>query len=58
MSFHILLIYRPLLNLVAGGRLQPQSIVGERIAPADVPRVMDSMGSFCTIGFTTITDFS
>ena len=47
-----------LLNMVASGRLHPESIVGERIALADVPRVMESMGSFGTVGFTTITDFS
>jgi propanol-preferring alcohol dehydrogenase len=50
--------YRPLLNMVVSGVLHPQSIIGERIALADVPRVMASMGSFGTVGFTTITDFS
>ncbi len=50
--------YRPMLNMVASGKLHPQSIVGERISLNDVPRVMESMGTFGTVGFTTITDFS
>ena len=50
--------YRPLLSMVERGTLHPQSIIGERIGLADVPRVMDAMGSFGTVGFTTITDFS
>ncbi|MBI2764814.1 MAG: zinc-binding dehydrogenase [Chloroflexi bacterium] len=49
--------YRPMLNMVASGKLHPESIVGERIGLADVPRVMESMGSFGTVGFTTVTDF-
>jgi hypothetical protein len=43
--------------MVASGKLHPESIIGERISLDDVPRVIDSMGSFQTIGFTTITDF-
>ncbi|MCL4242127.1 MAG: alcohol dehydrogenase catalytic domain-containing protein [Dehalococcoidia bacterium] len=50
--------YRPMLNMVVSGKLNPESIVSERIALADVPRVMESMGSFGTVGFTTIEDFS
>jgi propanol-preferring alcohol dehydrogenase len=50
--------YQPLMNMVVSGKLHPQTIVGERIGLADVPRVMESMGSFGTVGFTTITDFS
>lgn len=49
--------YRPLLNMVERGILHPETIIGERIGLADVPRVMDAMGSFGTVGFTTITDF-
>jgi len=49
--------YRPMLNMVVSGKLNPETIVSDRIALADVPRVMESMGSFGTVGFTTIEDF-
>ena len=50
--------YEPMLNMVASGRLHPETIIGERIALDDVPKVIESMTTFQTIGFTTITDFS
>jgi propanol-preferring alcohol dehydrogenase len=50
--------YAPMLNMVATGRLHPDTIVGERIGLDDVPRVIESMGSFGTVGFTTITNFN
>ena len=43
--------------MVERGTMHPETIIGERIGLADVPRVMDAMGSFGTVGFTTITDF-
>ncbi len=50
--------YEPMLNMVASGRLHPETIIGERIALDDVPKVIESMTTFQTMGFTTITDFS
>lgn len=50
--------YEPMLRMVASGKLHPESIIGERIGLDDVPRVIESMGTFQTVGFTTITDFS
>ncbi|MCC6961561.1 MAG: alcohol dehydrogenase catalytic domain-containing protein [Dehalococcoidia bacterium] len=50
--------YRPMLNMVVSGKLNPESIVSERIALADVPKVIESMGNFGTVGFTSIEDFS
>jgi threonine dehydrogenase-like Zn-dependent dehydrogenase len=47
-----------MLNMVASGKLHPESIIGDRIGLDDVPRVIDSMGAFATVGFTTITNFS
>jgi propanol-preferring alcohol dehydrogenase len=50
--------YAPMLNMVASGKLHPATIIGERIGLDDVPRVVDSMGTFQTVGFTTITKFA
>jgi propanol-preferring alcohol dehydrogenase len=50
--------YEPMLRMVSSGKLHPESIIGERIGLDDVPRVIESMGTFQTVGFTTITDFS
>ncbi len=50
--------YGPMLKMVASGKLHPDSILGESIGLADVPRVLESMTNFQTVGFTTITDFS
>ena len=50
--------YPAMLNMVASGKLHPESIVSERISINQVPAVVDSMTSFQTMGFVTITDFS
>jgi propanol-preferring alcohol dehydrogenase len=50
--------YRPMLNMVASGKLHPHTIIGDRIPLSKVPEVMESMGNFATVGFTTITDFA
>ena len=47
-----------MLNMVASGKLHPETIIGERISLNDVPAVIESMTTFQTMGFTTITDFS
>lgn len=50
--------YGPMLSMVSAGTLHPETIVSDRIGLAEVPRVIDSMTNFQTIGFTTITDFA
>jgi propanol-preferring alcohol dehydrogenase len=50
--------YRPMLSMVASGKLHPQSLIGERIDLSAVPGTVESMGHFATVGFTTVTDFS
>ena len=50
--------YPAMLNMVASGKLHPETIIGERISLDDVPAVIESMTTFQTMGFTTITDFS
>ena len=50
--------YPAMLNMVASGKLHPETIVSERIGLDAVPGVVDSMTTFQTMGFTTITDFS
>lgn len=49
--------YPALLNLVSKGVLQPSRIVGERLALSDTQRVLDSMDTFDTVGFSVITEF-
>lgn len=50
--------YEPMLNMVSTGKLHPETIIGDRIGLADVPAAIESMTTFQTVGFTTITDFS
>ena len=49
--------YRPLLQMVEHGQLHPERLIGELVPLDDVPRVLDSMTSFGTSGFTTIDRF-
>lgn len=50
--------YPSMLNMVASGKLNPESIVTQRISIDEVPQVVDSMTTFQTMGFVTITDFA
>ena len=50
--------YPSMLNMVAAGKLQPETIVSETISINDVPDVVESMTTFQTTGFVTITDFA
>ena len=50
--------YPSMLNMVASGKLQPETIVSETISLNQVPDVVDSMTTFQTTGFVTITDFA
>jgi D-arabinose 1-dehydrogenase-like Zn-dependent alcohol dehydrogenase len=50
--------YPSMLNMVASGKLNPESIVTQRISINEVPDIVDSMTTFQTMGFVTITDFS
>ena len=47
-----------MLNMVASGKLQPETIVSETISIDEVPKVVESMTTFQTTGFVTITDFA
>ena len=51
-------LYRPMLNMVAAGRLNPDGLVGDRISLSDVTATLEAMTSFQTVGFTTITTFA
>lgn len=50
--------YPSMLNMVASGKLQPETIVSETISIDQVPEVVESMTTFQTTGFVTITDFA
>ncbi|MYJ02403.1 MAG: zinc-binding dehydrogenase, partial [Chloroflexi bacterium] len=50
--------YPSMLNMVASGKLQPETIVSETISIDQVPEVVESMTTFQTTGFVTINDFA
>ena len=49
--------YRPMLQMVAAGQLNPESIVSGTIGLAETPAVVDSMTNFGTLGFVVIDNF-
>ena len=49
--------YQPLLQMVEHGQLHPERLIGEHVRLEELPRVLESMTSFGTSGFTTIDRF-
>ena len=49
--------YGPLLHMIASGKLQPEKLIGRRIALEEAPKVLMEMGNFHTTGITVINKF-
>lgn len=49
--------YQPMLDMIAGGRLNPARLVGQTISLAEAPEALMAMGRFQNIGVTVVTRF-
>ena len=49
--------YQPMLDMIAGGKLDPARLVGQTISLAEAPEALMAMGRFQNIGVTVVTRF-
>ena len=49
--------YQPMLDMIAGGKLNPARLVGQTISLAEAPEALMAMGRFQNIGVTVVTRF-
>ena len=49
--------YQPMLDMIAGGRLNPARLVGQTISLAEAPEALMAMGRFQNVGVTVVTRF-
>ena len=49
--------YRDMMSMIEAGTLQPQKLIGARIALADAPAALAAMDSFAAKGISVITKF-
>jgi alcohol dehydrogenase len=49
--------YREMLDLIAAGKLDPQRLIGKRVALEEVPSELEAMGEFGAVGITVIDRF-
>jgi alcohol dehydrogenase len=49
--------YRDMLDLIAGGKLEPQRLIGKTVALEEAPAELETMGDFGATGITVIDRF-
>ncbi len=49
--------YQEMLDLIASGKLEPQRLIGKRVALEEAPRELEGMDDFGAVGITVIDQF-